>query len=188
MKIFQIGFNKCGTRSLHNFFENNNIRSVHYHGGTLAKKIHENFNENLPLLKDIENYQFYSDMEFVSKDKIITGYSFYRILDMQYPNSIFILNLRSKDKWLKSRSNHPGGNLLGDYLKRYMAYYNETRSEIIQRWSSDWDRHLAEVRSYFKGNDKFFEFDIERDDASKLSNFLIGHGFDIKHHTFPKIS
>jgi len=38
-KIFQIGFNKCGTTSIHQFLLNNGIRSVHWEGGKIADEI-----------------------------------------------------------------------------------------------------------------------------------------------------
>lgn len=190
MKIFQIGFNKGGTRSMCAYFRKNGINSVHYscNGHCIAIKMMSNLSSRLPILDGIDNHQFYSDMEYVAEDEIIEGYAFFKELDLHYPNSIFILNLRNKNNWLKSRSNHPGPKNPGNYIRKWQAYYGMTKHEVIDRWSSDWDRHLAEVRSYFKGNDRFFEFDIERDDVSELSNFLIGHGLDIKHHTFPKIS
>lgn len=38
MKIFQIGFNKCGAVSLHKFFLDNGLKSIHWDNGNLAKK------------------------------------------------------------------------------------------------------------------------------------------------------
>ena len=38
-KIFIIGFNRTGTRTLHNYFNKNNILSLHWEYGRLAKRI-----------------------------------------------------------------------------------------------------------------------------------------------------
>ena len=37
-KIFQIGFNRCGTGSLYNFFKENGFISIHWDSGEIAKK------------------------------------------------------------------------------------------------------------------------------------------------------
>ena len=37
-KIFQIGFNKSGSGSIHHFFLDNNIPSVHWDGGNYQRK------------------------------------------------------------------------------------------------------------------------------------------------------
>ena len=42
IKIFQIGFNKCATVSLHKFFESNGLKSIHWDKGRLAKTIYKN--------------------------------------------------------------------------------------------------------------------------------------------------
>ena len=44
--IFQIGFNKCGTRSLYHFFKDNGIPSIHYDGGKIAKSMFQNNSMN----------------------------------------------------------------------------------------------------------------------------------------------
>ena len=41
-KVFQIGFNKCGTTSLHQFFQRSGLRSVHWDGGYLAPRMEDN--------------------------------------------------------------------------------------------------------------------------------------------------
>ena len=41
-KIFQIGFNKCGTKTLHHYFSRNGIRSVHWDEGRLAQRMFAN--------------------------------------------------------------------------------------------------------------------------------------------------
>ena len=38
-KIFQIGFNKCGTTSIHRMLVANGINSVHWDKGRLSKSI-----------------------------------------------------------------------------------------------------------------------------------------------------
>ena len=41
-RIFQIGFNKCGTRSLANFLNGNGIPTAHFRRGNLARALNSN--------------------------------------------------------------------------------------------------------------------------------------------------
>lgn len=177
-KIFQIGFNRCGTTSLYSFFKENSFDSIHWNNGDLAKKMDSNSKKNQPLLQDIDNYQFYSDMEFISDSKIIEAYKMFQILDKQYTNSLFILNTRNKENWLKSRLQHQNGS--SSYIKKYSSYYNLSTKEILEMWSIDWDIHHKKVRSYFQNNSRFLEFDIENDNPEKLFNFLKLNNIEIK--------
>jgi carbonic anhydrase len=67
-KIFQIGFNKCGTVSLYHFFEDNGLKPIHWDMGMLATTIKYNHNNNLPLLKGYEKYDVFTDMENVHQN------------------------------------------------------------------------------------------------------------------------
>jgi hypothetical protein len=185
-KIFQIGFNRCGTGSLYNFFKENGFNSIHWDKGEIAKKIEFNHKKNSLLLEDIDNYEFYSDMEFVSNYKIIESYKMYEILDKQYPNSLFILNTRDKNRWLESRLQHPNG--ASNYILRYSNYYKVSKKEILEMWSIDWDSHHEKVKSYFKNNSRFLEFDIENDDPEKLFDFLKLNSISINSPIFKKIN
>ena len=121
MKIFQIGFNKCGTTSLYYFFLLNGIDSVHWK--TRIGKNRENICitavKNLcsqkKIFEDLD-YVFYSDMEYVSSKQIIYLYEYFNIIHDHYPNSKFILNTRNIDEWINSRLNH-NGPLESSYLK-----------------------------------------------------------------------
>jgi hypothetical protein len=42
MKIFQIGFNKCGTSTIHHYLRANGVRSVHWDDGRLAQRMFAN--------------------------------------------------------------------------------------------------------------------------------------------------
>ena len=111
-KIFQIGFNKCGTVSLWVLFKyycKPSIPCIHWDDGKLALKIENNLHQDKPLLSGYDYYTFYSDMESVfyenSYPTIIEAYKYYQILDKQYPHSKFILNTRNVDNWILSRIN-----------------------------------------------------------------------------------
>ena len=121
-KIFIIGFNKCGTRTLHHFFKKNGLDSRHYicknknKNKNIASQIYKNKYENKLLLDGIDHYDVYSDMENIHSVTLLYAQYLFKELDTQYPNSKFILNTRNVEKWLTSRQNHPGGK--GKYIKK----------------------------------------------------------------------
>ena len=49
-RIFLIGHNKCGTRSINKLLKKNGYSSIHYDKGRLAKRIQANFIFSRPLL------------------------------------------------------------------------------------------------------------------------------------------
>lgn len=186
IKIFQIGFNRCGTTSLYELFKKNGYNSIHWANGELAKTLLNNKNNNLPLLTDINDYVFYSDMEFVSSNQIIEGYKMFDLLDKQYPNSLFILNKRDKTNWINSRLQHPRGEKT--YIKRYCDFYSLTEKEIIEMWSNDWDTHHLNVKNYFLNNSRFIEFDIEKDNPNKIYDYLKINGITLNDIYFKKLN
>jgi hypothetical protein len=111
-KIFQIGFNKCGTTSIHNLFVQCGLKSVHHGKGIIARKICYNIINNKKMLDGVDKYDCYTDIESVHHMQypFITHY---KLLDEQYPNSLFILNTRPINKWIESR------------LKNYLVIYKK---------------------------------------------------------------
>ncbi|AWF80106.1 hypothetical protein BTJ40_04335 [Microbulbifer sp. A4B17] len=168
MKIFQIGFNKCGTTSLNHFFLRNGYKAVHWDYGNLALKLEENFLHGRPLLSEYEEYSFFSDMELVSNRCLYAFEKFYQELDRQYPGSLFILNTRPLDKWINSRLKHGGGT----YLQRFEKIYGCDREGIIRRWEYEWYRHHSNVLQYFYGRENLLLFNIEKDGGDKLKSFI----------------
>jgi hypothetical protein len=176
-KIFQIGFNKCGTVSIHKFFIKNGLKSVHWDKGNLANTIKENHENNLPILKGYEDFDCFSDMENV-KMGLYIPILYFKELDKQYPNSKFILNVRPIDNWIKSRLNH------GKYLEISKETLNLSEEEIIELWKKQWNTHINEVKEYFKErpNDLCI-FDIETE-GDKFIKY-IGNLIELKIFEFP---
>ena len=154
-RIFQIGFNKCGTRSLNHLFKKNGIKTIHYGGGKIAETMFKHYKKNEPLI-DIRyrNITFFSDMESIVNPEtpLYVSQHLFKNLYYQYPNSIFILNIRNKDNWIKSRLNHGSKSNEVKYLKIIMSKMNMSRKEVIKLWSEEWDTHIKNVKEFF--NDK----------------------------------
>lgn len=156
-KIFQIGFNRCGTTSIHEFFKKNGLSSIHWDRGYLARTIKSNVDAKRDILFGYENWDCFTDMETVVNDIFIYT-QYFKELDRQYPNSKFILNFRPLDKWILSREGHGKGT----YIQIYMKNWSMTREEVIERWKREWNGHISAVKEYFKDrSDDLCIFDIE---------------------------
>jgi hypothetical protein len=166
-KIFQIGFNKCGTTSLHKMFIDSGLKSVHWDGGNIAKKIDSNIKQNKPPLDGVDNYDCYTDIENVETNTFPL-INYYELLDKAYPNSLFILNTRPLDNWIQSRLNHQGGEYANTFKKVLGV---DTNEELVKIWTEQWDGHHNKAIDYFKNCDNFIIFDIETE-GDKLTDFL----------------
>lgn len=187
-KIFQIGFNKCGTTSIYNLFdqyiENKKLKCIHWDNNNLALTIHKNVlsNNNKNILGKYNDYDVITDMECATLDKIILAHKdYFKELDSCYPNSKFILNIRPFDKWIKSRLKHRH-YVKDTYVLMYMSVYNFTTvNEVIELWEYHWNEHINSVINYFSNRDKdLLIFDIENDKLDRLINFLPSLKFSIQ--------
>jgi hypothetical protein len=189
-KIFQIGFNRCGTLCLYNFFKNNKIPSIHWDNGRLSQTMKKNFEQDRPLLEGYEKYVFFSDMEHFDAN-IGVFYShmhFYKLLDKQYSESKFLLNTRNVDNWIMSRLNHEYSGIIGFYANFIMSRLNIGLEQLLEKWRLEWDNHYEDVIEYFKGRaDDLLIFNIENDDPQKIVDFL-KEFYDLNKNEFVKIN
>jgi hypothetical protein len=194
LRIFQIGFNKCGTLSLHKLFQDHcvpAVTSIHWHSGYLARDIHDNILNGRRALEGYESYTFYSDMEYfrtyneqISFVSIAKDY--FDLLDIHYPNSKFILNTRNIDSWISSRLRHmcnlsPMRYGLTERLTDsvpYVEYHKQSYGvdsidDVIKIWKEEWHKHRDSVITHFtyRPND-LLVFDIEKDPFSKIVDFF----------------
>ena len=190
MKIFIIGFNKCGTSSFHDFFQSNGLKSIHHHHkglGNASKKMAQNAESGKQLLAGVlDAFQAYSDMTFLSDSEEIEGFKMYKELDFQYPSSLFILNTRNIDDWVLSRLRHKNKRGLSLAKRHMLLHQLENIEELIAHYKKDWEEHLQKVRKYFKGRNNFIEFNIQRDSPDQIVCFMQRHGFNIVCKEFPK--
>jgi hypothetical protein len=168
--ILQIGFNKCGTRTIHHFFSLNGLKSIHYLDGSIAKEIEECSKQGRNLLGKYESYDVITDMEYITFTKHFEGYKEFKTFAHQYPGAIFILNTRDREKWIKSRARHSKGYYLAKYRSILGASSDD---EVFEFWRKDWDDHLENVRNFFKSMpERLIEFNIEQDGPDLLVSRL----------------
>jgi len=173
MKVFQIGFNKCGTTSLYDFFNRNGHTSVHFDNGKWQSIVESNLAEGKLLLDGLDFITFFSDITSIQYN--------YKTLAVQYPESKFIYNIRNLDNWLASKSLHRSRrvNPKKKGSKKYFYLYG-SEIPIEQYWKIHWLIHRQAIEDYFIGvqSKRLLIFDIEKDTGEKIANFLPELKFD----------
>ena len=196
-KVFQIGFNKCGTTSLHRFFERSGLKSVHWDGGYLAPRMEDNILAGRRAIAGYDEYDAFSELSYMCEHRVVeVGLQYLDVLLEQEPDALFVLNVRPLDKWIKSRlamsKNLPvrkGGfpktasetrcpeSVLGCLVKfapveRCRRYYGLAELEdVVDLWRNQWDQHVEAVQRLVPA-ERLLVFDIERDDPALLCDFL----------------
>lgn len=177
-KIFFIGFNKCGTKSLHHFFRKNRYRSAHcrtrslkiFERQWLALLIAENHAHGRPILAGLRHYQIFSDLSYFTDERIIEGNAYFKEFHKEYPSAYFIFNDRPVTKWIQSRINHEKQR--GSLLDRHASALKMSPDAVIEYWRQAYDTHKSAVTAYFRDNPRFMVFDIEADAPERLTTFL----------------
>lgn len=175
-KIFCIGLNKTGTTSIHKAFELLGLSSVHFKSdsGNIKKIIKDNHEGGRPLLAGISQYKAYSDWNVASTNHL------YKELDLQHPNSKFILTTRDMEGWLKSREKH--------VMRNFSKRNNPTESAPIVNlgaWREEFEAHHLDVQEYFKNRPgDLLIFDVTKGDEWKKLCAFIGVG--VPSRPFPK--
>jgi hypothetical protein len=161
-------------------FIDSGLNSIHWGDGNVASKIDANIKQNKPPLDGVDKYDCYTDVENVTTNTFPL-IDYYELLDKAYPNSLFILNTRPLDNWIKSRLNHQSGSYANTF-KNVLGV--TTDEELITIWSEQWTEHHNKAIDYFKNSDNFIIFDIETE-GDKLTKFL--RGWSIPVTKFPHL-
>jgi len=177
-RIIQIGFNRCGTRTLHGFFLRNGISSVHWERGRIAKQFYarkaageDPFTDyNGSLLRLRRHTVALTDMQFLDGKVLLEPFKDYEYIHRFYPDAYYILNTRDRESWVRSRILHGAGN----FLRRYQSYLGGAGvDEVCDVWRRDWDDHHTKARAFFRDSGaRFLDFNIETDDVATICEFL----------------
>eukprot|EP01083_Nonionella_stella_P073375 198350_1 len=216
-RIFTIGFFACGTTSLHQFFEGNNISSIHCAQNNLFSCMTNNYfhNNSAGVLSYDSNIKYsyvYRDRHrsifnrglapICAKFDLCTRYThfsdfgigpisnpnfpqynmvvydgnnakqafWYSILQKQYPNSKYILNVRPVQDWLQSRwalhTEHQ--------MQHILNQFSSDQNDVFKQWTNDWYQYCCHVIEYFnkRNRNELLVFDIQHDKIQKLIKFL----------------
>jgi hypothetical protein len=174
-KIFLISFNKCETATFHRFFEANGIKSRH-HGSNnprrnLSLNIYRNFLLGRDPLTNINEFEAYTDLNFVNEEIVIEGARFFEYLHRHYPDAYFILATRDVDRWVASRMSHGRG----DFARRFATFLKLDDFDALKDiWRTQFLAHNSAVRRYFgeRPGARFLDFPLETGTAEEVAEFL----------------
>jgi len=179
--VFCIGFNKCGTTTIFNFFRGNGFPSVHNAGGRLAIQMLNNSLQRRRIMAGFdEKYRCFSDMVWVNDRIALEGNWYFRLMDRDYPGSRFIYNTRDMDKWLASKYKWIGP--AGSYLERYKLILNTRNDDdVIEYWRSRRLLFEKEMFAYFKDRKDLLVLDIEQPGCPEAISHFLGMELDPSH-------
>lgn len=178
-RIFQIGFHRCGTTSLHGFFLRNGIPSVHWDERRLALRFAARMARGEDPVADYPETIAFTDMMSIGPERIIEPYKQFDYIRRHHPDAYFLLNTRDRERWIESRLNH-----IFPLAEQYAAILGIPVADVPDYWRGEWEGHHARVRAAFAGSDRFLEFDIEKDDPARLVEWLAPDfpGLDARHY------
>lgn len=172
-RVVQIGFHKCGTRSLEQLFRGAGHRVVKYklrhpfrRSRNAALLIRENLRAGRKVFAGMENYTFYADLIYQTERESFEPIRCFREIMRDYPDTILLLNVRRREDWIRSRLNHGHG----EFARRVMRQRGITSTDVLtDTWRQEWDTHLAEVREFMAGRpDQLVEFDLDTGSVDEL--------------------
>ena len=171
-KYFQIGFRKCGTTTLWDFFNRNAIPAVHWDEGDLARRMRDNLEAGRRALDGYdERYAAFTDMEFNDPDDYFEGFKCFRELLRDYPGAKFILNTRDQAAWLLSMrrwARRKRRKRRWRYLKH--RYGTASLDVFSRKLAQDRKAHHDAVVATIPPK-QLLVFDIEADDPERLCLF-----------------
>lgn len=165
-RVFQIGFNRCGTKYLSQLFKLNGYTAKHWDRGAIAEDILVSKILNRKPLTRWSGTTFFGDMECVHlfRGPFIEGYKEYEFLHEHYPDAYFVLNTRDPSAWIASRSKHHGGL----YAEFHSHHRGIPIGDVPKQWLADWVSHVNSAKAYFANNPRFIEYNIDEDQPEKL--------------------
>lgn len=209
-RVFQIGFNRCGTTSLLFFFRNNDYSAVHRRAGrfaragTLAVGMELARREGKPLLSYAGRFDLYSDMEKINlaRDvvKPLAPRVFKRLRKMLAPGEkplpIFAFRY-----FAELDAQYPASRFILNTrdVDRWVASrlrFNEgkyrschhgdrvhaSEEELGDCWRREWRQHHEAVEAHFFDRpEDLLVFNIERDSPERLVSFLPEFDLDLDH-------
>ncbi len=168
--VFQIGFNRCGTRYLTELFSLNGYNARHWANGSIAEDIAYAIATDRKPLAHWPQTVCFANMECVHKlhRPPITAFKEYAFLHRWFPDAVFILNERDVDAWINSRLIYLGGQ----YKDLWAHHLGVDVAELGEIWRAEWADHIAAATSYFKGNPRFIRHNFDHDRPEALAAFL----------------
>lgn len=183
-RVVQIGFHKCGSRSLEQLFRGAGHRVVKYklrqpfrRSRNAALLIRENLRAGRKVFAGFENFTFYADLIYQTESESFEPIRCFREIMRDYPDTILLLNVRKREDWIKSRLNHGHG----EFARRVMRQRGVASTDILaDAWRREWDTHLAEVREFMADRpEQLVEFDLDAGAVNDLVTRFRDYGLRV---------
>jgi hypothetical protein len=87
-RIFQIGFNRCGTTSLHGFFMKNGISSVHWDRGRIGVAFWRRMMAGEDPFQDYSGVTAFNDMMYLGERIVVEPYKHLDYILRFYPDAL----------------------------------------------------------------------------------------------------
>ena len=183
-RIYVIGFNRCGTRSLTTAFKQAGIGCVHWDRNQLMLAILSDLRRTgrINLSAHYPGSNAFLDLIHVpehgeSGDHILTeGTLLHQQLIDSDPEAYFILNTRHVEDWLASRCRHLNGSFLEIYRRHLSRMQGREFSvdDVLQDWRRMWHQAHAEIIGRFQREPQLrgLVYDIQLTPFQTLKQFL----------------
>jgi hypothetical protein len=182
-RVVQIGFHKCGTRSLEQLFRGAGHPVVKYklrrplrrsrNAGLLMR---QNLEAGRKIFAGMEDHVFYADLIYQTESDAFEPIRCFKEILRDYPDTVLLLNVRDREDWIRSRLKHGHG----EFAQRVMRQRGIDSKEVLaELWRQEWDAHLAEVRAFMADRpEQLVEFDIDNGSVEALVQRLSAYGLD----------
>ena len=182
-RVVQIGFHKCGTRSLEQLFRGAGHPVVKYklrrplrRGRNAGLLMRQNLEAGRKIFAGMEDHVFYADLIYQTESDAFQPIRCFREIMRDYPDTILLLNVRDREDWIRSRLKHGHG----EFAQRVMRQRGiDTTEALAELWRQEWDTHLGEVRAFMADRPaQLVEFDIDNGSVEALVQRLSAYGLD----------
>jgi hypothetical protein len=180
--IILLGLPKSGTTSFNTLFHNLNYETYHwkYNNKYIGSIINNNIKNNKPLLSTFSNAS--NNVCITQMDCCIDNnnnfwhqITHYKELYEQNKDAIFILNKRDKYKILNSfkKWTNSGISLISRILQYNPELFQSRKTNDVKILTMI-DNHYNNIEFFFKTkpNAKFIIYDIEKDNITKLNQYI----------------
>ena len=183
-RIYVLGFNRCGTRSLTTAFKQAGIGCVHWDRNKLMLAILGDLrlHGRINLKKHYPQSNAFLDFIHVPQhgepgDHILSeGTLLHQQLIDSDPDAYFILNTRNPEDWIASRCRHLNGTFLSIYQQHLSSIHNRMFSidDVLMEWRRMWHQAHAEILNRFQREPQLRSliYDIDRTPYDVLKRFL----------------
>ena len=182
-RVVQIGFHKCGTRSLEQLFRGAGhpvvkfkLRRPWRRSRNAGLIMRQNLEAGRKIFAGMDDHVFYADLIYQTDSDSFEPIRYFREIMRDYPDTVLLLNVRDREDWIKSRLKHSHG----EFAQRVMRQRGIDSKEVLaDLWRQEWDTHLAEVRAFMADRpEQLVEFDIDRDPVEALVERLAPYGLN----------